>query len=166
MLLNVLKTSCDVQERCRDGRSKAACITAYACGAFAALGSDMDRLAGLRALAGLWITHRGADLEAALRGWALLLTVVDVRTLSVPLIDATLQHLAVHLSVHPPVSIPLLLYIWSLSSWHREMVVPFACFIREPPDRLFSDRARLCTFINRILHSSASTLRWEEEDLG
>lgn len=91
-----------MQERAREGKAKGAAATALACGAVAAGGSDHDRLRALRALAGLWLTHRGADLEAALRGWTLVLTTVDVRTLSTPLIDATLHHLAQHLAVRPP----------------------------------------------------------------
>eukprot|EP00892_Ulva_mutabilis_P012448 jgi/Ulvmu1/9576/UM054_0006.1 len=87
-----------IQERAREGKAKGAAATALACGAVAAGGSDHDRLRALRALAGLWLTHRGTDLEAALRGWTLVLSVVDVRTLSTPLIDATLQHLAQHLA--------------------------------------------------------------------
>ena len=96
-----------IQQRAREGKAKGAAATALACGAVAAGGSDHDRLRALRALAGLWLTHRGADLEAALRGWTLLLTTVDVRTLSTPLIDATLQHLAQHLAVRPSSSTKL-----------------------------------------------------------
>lgn len=92
----------EVQDRAREGKAKGAAATALACAAVSAGGSDTDRLRALRALAGLWLTHRGADLEAALRGWTLVLTTVDVRTLSTPLIDATLHHLAEHLAVRPP----------------------------------------------------------------
>lgn len=89
----------EMQERAREGKAKGAAATALACAAVSAGGSDNDRLRALRTLAGLWLTHRGSDLEAALRGWTLVLTTVDVRTLSTPLIDATLQHLAENLAV-------------------------------------------------------------------
>jgi hypothetical protein len=66
-------------------------------------------LAALRSLAGLWLISKGADLDAALRAWSVVLTVVDVRTLSTPLIDTTLEHLANFLSVRIlSCSVPLL----------------------------------------------------------
>ena len=88
-----------MQHRCREGKAKGACATAFASGAFAAGGTDTDRLLALRFLAGLWLTTSKSDLVAALNGWACVFTTVDVRTLSVPLIDATLATLSHHLSV-------------------------------------------------------------------
>jgi hypothetical protein len=90
-----------VQERCQSGRARAQCICAFATGAFCAGGTDKDRLTALCFLAGLWLTQEGADLEAALTGWSLVMTSVDVRTLSTPLIDATLLTLSQHLAVCP-----------------------------------------------------------------
>lgn len=88
-----------MQEQAREGKARASCVVAIACGAVSTGGTDHDRLAALRSLAGLWLVSKGADLDAALRAWALVLTVVDVRTLSTPLIDTTLEHLATFLSV-------------------------------------------------------------------
>ena len=88
-----------LQDQAREGKARAACATSIACGAVATGGTDHDRLAALRSLAGLWLVSKGPDLDAALRAWAVVLTVVDVRTLSTPLIDTTLEHLATYLSV-------------------------------------------------------------------
>lgn len=90
-----------MQARCREGRARAACTTAFVAGALANDGSDADRLIALRFVAGLWLTERGSALLAALRGWAALLATIDVRTLSTPLIEATLAALATHLGVCP-----------------------------------------------------------------
>jgi hypothetical protein len=68
----------------------------------AVTGFVMARRDACRFVAGLWLTTSGAALEAALRGWAVVLCCVDVRTLGVPLIEATLEHLAAHLAVRRP----------------------------------------------------------------
>jgi hypothetical protein len=82
-----------LQAKCREGKCRAACIAAYASGAFSAGGTDHDRLTALRALAGLWLTETGKDLAAALRGWALVATIVDMRTISTPLMEVTVETL-------------------------------------------------------------------------
>lgn len=82
-----------MQTRCREGRCRSACIAAYAAGAFSFGGTDHDRLTALRALAGLWLTEAGKDLAAALRGWALVATIVDMRTVPTPLMAVTVETL-------------------------------------------------------------------------
>ena len=86
-------------------------------------GTDHDRLAALRSLAGLWLVSKGADLDAALRAWAVVLTVVDVRTLSTPLIDATLEHLATHLSVRCPRLPAAVVYFHHILSWYLHHIL-------------------------------------------
>lgn len=91
-----------MQERCREGRSRTACIAAYGAGAYAAAADDGGRLAALRTLAGLWLTQRGRDLEAALRAWALVASAADARSLPAPLVEAFVEALEGLLAVRGP----------------------------------------------------------------